>query len=425
MQVNKLTIIVGVLSVFGIGFLLTSPDSPLGDATSPLLSDPNAGHTDTADPSSEEVLKRALSSATGVPEVHARRGLGVYYEREWRLQAAQTQLEAAVEQAAAAKERHLLAAVQVDLGRVLLKRGDLRGAALVLEEAGQQTGIKPGQVGVSAGDVWRARGDVAKAAGRYEEASSAYAAARKQAEDPDDVARINAAECDLLQLQRKLGAARVRCERSLARQTLGHPERPATLKTLGLIYYFGGEQKRALGLHTRAKEAYEALGNRVEAAWMREFAIDDESALLEDEDPSTLSPLIAELEQLLQDLLAAGEETLWWRVSDCQLRLADLYRKQRRFEAAENAVKEGLAAFQRRPAGWERVPDYATIFELQGLLARDQGRLKECREHLSKSLEVLEGIIGLSVDVTYLKEEIAGLDKEIAEQAAPLEASAL
>jgi tetratricopeptide (TPR) repeat protein len=159
-----------------------------------------------------------------------------------------------------------------------------------------------------------------------------------------------------------------------------------------------------------------------EADWLREYVLDDEVALLADSNASAdeYTPLAAELQQLIDKLLAA-REPVWWRVSDARLRLADMYRKQHRFAEAEKAVSAALDAFQRRPAGYERVPDYATIFELAGVLAREQGKTDRAVEEFSEALRILEGCTDAkNMDVRYLRDEI----KELSEKSEESEKSA-
>jgi tetratricopeptide (TPR) repeat protein len=190
---------------------------------------------------------------------------------------------------------------------------------------------------------------------------------------------------------------------------------------LGLIYYFAGDPRRAHGVHSSAQLGFEASRRWSEADWLREYILDDEVAILADKNASAEEyvPLSAEMKQLIDKLVAASEP-IWWRVSDARLRLADMYRKQQRFTEAEEAVSAALEAFQRRPAGYEKVPDYATIFELAGVLAREQGKTERAVEEFSEALRILEGCTDAkNMDVRYLREEIKELSEKSDASQAP------
>ena len=163
-----------------------------------------------------------------------------------------------------------------------------------------------------------------------------------------------------------------------------------------------------------AHAGLKALQRWSEADWLREYVLDDEVAILAESNGTAdeYGPLAAEMQELIDKLLAASEP-IWWRVSDARLRLADMYRKQQRFEAAEAAVGAALEAFQRRPAGYEKVPDYATIFELAGVLAREQGKTERAVEEFSEALRILEGCTdSKNMDVRYLRDEIKELSEK-------------
>lgn len=317
-----------------------------------------------------------------------------------------------------------IASLRVDSGRILLKLGDLAGAQSMLELAADAMQNRrdtlayrfPSELNKPMSDVWILLGGVAKATGKYLDARQYYEAALQNA-DPVEHGRLEAALCDVLQLQRHLGTARKRCEAALRLQPVGDPDRPATQRVLGLIYYFAGDPRRAKGVHSSAQAQLEALQHWAEANWLREYVLDDEVAILADRNATAdeYTPLAAELQELIDKLVAASEP-IWWRVSDARLRLADMYRKQQRFNEAEEAVSAALAAFQRRPAGYEKVPDYATIFELAGVLAREQGKTDRAVEEFSEALRILEGCTDAkNMDVRYLRDEIKELS-ELAEK---------
>ena len=65
----------------------------------------------------------------------------------------------------------------------------------------------------------------------------------------------------------------------------------------------------------------------------------------------------------------------------------------------------------------DEVPDYATIFELAGVLAREQGKTDRAVEEFSEALRILEGCTDAkNMDVRYLRDEIKELS-ELSEQA--------
>jgi len=315
-----------------------------------------------------------------------------------------------------------IASLRVDSGRLLLKLGDLSGAQSMLELAADamknrrdtQVYRFPSELNKPISDVWTLLGGVAKASGKYLDARQYFEAAIQNA-DSIEHARLEAALCDVLQLQRHLGAARKRCEAALRLQPVGDPDRPATQRVLGLIYYFAGDPRRAKGVHSSAHAWLETFQRWSEADWLREYVLDDEVAILADRNATAdeYAPLAAELQQLIDKLVSASEP-IWWRVSDARLRLADIYRKQQRFGDAEEAVSAALDAFQRRPAGYEKVPDYATIFELAGVLAREQGKTERAVEEFSEALRILEGCTDAkNMDVRYLRDEIKELSEQI------------
>jgi len=314
-----------------------------------------------------------------------------------------------------------IASLRVDSGRLLLKLGDLEGAQSMLQLAADYMQNRrdtrayrfPSELNKPMSEVWTSLGGVAKATGKYMDARQYYEAAIQNA-DTIEQARLEAALCDVLQLQRHLGAARKRCETALRLQPVGDPDRPATQRVLGLIYYFAGDPRRARGVHLSAHAGLKALQRWSEADWLREYVLDDEVAILAESNGTAdeYGPLAAEMQELIDKLLAASEP-IWWRVSDARLRLADMYRKQQRFEAAEAAVGAALEAFQRRPAGYEKVPDYATIFELAGVLAREQGKTERAVEEFSEALRILEGCTdSKNMDVRYLRDEIKELSEK-------------
>jgi tetratricopeptide (TPR) repeat protein len=313
-----------------------------------------------------------------------------------------------------------IASLRVDSGRLLLKLGDLEGAQSILGLAADAMQNSrdtrayrfPSELNKPMSDVWTLLGGVAKAGGKYPDARQYYEAAIQNA-DTIEHARLEAAMCDVLQLQRHLGAARKRCETALRLQPVGDPDRPMTQRVLGLIYYFAGDPRRARGVHLSAQAGLEALRRWGDADWLREYVLDDEVAILADSNATAdeYTPLAAEMQKLIEKLLGA-REPIWWRVSDAQLRLADMYRKQQRFALAEEAVSAALDAFQRRPAGYDKVPDYATIFELAGVLAREQGKTGRAVEEFSEALRILEGCTDAkNMDVRYLRDEIKELEE--------------
>jgi tetratricopeptide (TPR) repeat protein len=314
-----------------------------------------------------------------------------------------------------------IASLRVDSGRLLLKLGDLAGAQSMLEQAAEAMQNRrdtlayrfPSELNKPMSDVWTLLGGGAKATGRYLDARQYYEAAIQNA-DTIEHARLEAALCDVLQLQRHLGSARKRCEAALRLQPVGDPDRPATQRVLGLIYYFAGDPRRAKGVHSSAQAGLEALQRWNEADWLREYVLDDQVAILADSNATAeeYTPLAAEMQELI-DKLVSAEEPIWWRVSDAWLRLADMYRKQQRFAEAEEAVSAALEAFQRRPAGYEKVPDYATIFELAGVLAREQGKTERAVEEFSEALRILEDCTDAkNMDVRYLRDEIKELTEK-------------
>jgi tetratricopeptide (TPR) repeat protein len=314
-----------------------------------------------------------------------------------------------------------IASLRVDSGRLLLKLGDLAGAQSMLEQAAEAMQNRrdtlayrfPSELNKPMSDVWTVLGGVAKATGRYLDARQYYEAAIQNA-DTIEHARLEAALCDVLQLQRHLGSARKRCEAALRLQPVGDPDRPATQRVLGLIYYFAGDPRRAKGVHSSAQAGLEALQRWNEADWLREYVLDDQVAILADSNATAeeYTPLAAEMQELI-DKLVSAKEPIWWRVSDAWLRLADMYRKQQRFAEAEEAVSAALEAFQRRPAGYEKVPDYATIFELAGVLAREQGKTERAVEEFSEALRILEDCTDAkNMDVRYLRDEIKELTEK-------------
>lgn len=311
------------------------------------------------------------------------------------------------------------ASLRIDLARVHLRLGDTQQARAALEIANGVLGHGSerweffSELDRSPQEVWTLLGDVAKAEGQYDTARSYYDAARRGS-DVSERARLDAMVCDVLQLQRKLASARRKCENALVLQPVGHPDRPMTERVLGLVYFFGGEPRRALATHSSAVRGLEQQRRHLDARWLREYVIDDEASLLEEENATAeaYAPLSARLLELIEELESG--EPVWWRISDAKLRAADLYRKQGRFAEAEAAVAESLAAFQRRPAGYDKVPDYATIFELSGLLAREQGNNDRALAEFSEALRILEGCTDAkNLDVRYLQEEIADLETTV------------
>lgn len=322
----------------------------------------------------------------------------------------------AADKALAVGREDVHAALMAEYGRVSLSIGDLRSAKWALELADERlraTGQEDSRPA-----VWLLRGDEAKAAGRYADSTGLIQKALTYFEkvgDLDGVARASAAECDLLQLQRELEPASKACARALALQPVGHPDRPLTEKAAGLTAFFHNDLQRAVGLHMSAHKGFRAQGREDDAFWMRELILDDQAGVLEAaQGPADVyTPLVNELVQLVARLEAAPE-VLWWRVSDARLRLADMQRKQQKYGEAEQNLQLSVSAFQRRPLGFEEVPDYATLFEFAGLLARDRGDLLGAQAALGKAKAVLERIVGpANTDVHMLEQEILALGAAI------------
>jgi len=419
---SQILLVIGSLAFVGLVLTLEPPSA----RTSERQLRVNESKPGTA----EIVLRNAVSGAKSkAQEGRARQGLAQMLEKQGRFEAAAKEYGLA---AAAAKEiddKFMQGSFHSDEARCHLKRGAVIDAEKALVGAADgfelyntnQPPIPPG-TDKTRGDVWLLKGNLLKTRGKFVEAASMFKKARSHSSGRDGRARVNAAECDLLQLQRNLPAALVACERALANQPRDHAERPSTQRTLGLIHYFTGDTERALSTHTNGWESLKKIGNDFEARWMREYIIDDLAALQEhaEEPTSKLDPLIAELRGLLAHL-EQSDEKLWWRISDARLRLADLFRRQEKWSEATSFIESALVAHQQRPDGWDEVPDYATIYELGGLTARDQHDYAKARAQFSRALEILEPIVGKnSLDVQYLIEEVG----ELAQKIAPLEAIA-
>lgn len=318
----------------------------------------------------------------------------------------------AADAALAKKDEVMHASLFAEFGRVQLRTGDLRGAKWALETADARLEAT-GQPNERAG-VWLLRGNVAKALGQYAESTAHIQKALawfQKVGDKKGEGRAHAAECDLLQLQRKLASAHASCHRALALQPVGHVDRARTEKTLGLVYFFANDLQKAVTTHMSALKGLKELSRDDDVLWLREMIIDDQATILEGANApaDVYTPLVNELTQIAEQLESAPE-VLWWRVSDARLRLADMERKRKNFAQAEANLKKGMDAFRSRPAGFEEVPDYATLFELKGLLARDQGDMAGAHAAMSKALEIIESIVGSdNVDVEMLREEVAAL----------------
>jgi len=421
---SQLLLIVGAFAVVG---LIMSMEPPPTRTTQRQL------RVNEVTPGTAEIVLRnaVAGSKSKAQEGRARQGLAQMLEKQGRFEAAAKEYGLAAKAAEEIEDKFMRGSFLSDEARCHLKRGAIIDAEKALEGAADgfdlyNTNQPPIPAGTdkTRGDVWLLKGNLLKARGKYTEAASMFKKARSSSSGRDGRARVNAAECDLLQLQRNLPAAIVACERALANQPKWHGERPATLRTLGLIYYFTGDTEHALSTHTNGWEALKKSGNDYEARWTREYIIDDLAALQEhNEEPTkNLDPLIAELHELLAHL-EQSEEKLWWRISDARLRLADLLRRQEKWADAESMIESSLVAHQQRPDGWDEVPDYATIFELGGLTARDQENFAKSRYHFSRALEILEPLVGKnSLDVQYLYEEIDELGKKIEPKNLVLEA---
>lgn len=381
---------------------VAAPFSQALAVVGPLLTSPGA--------SSGFLPTGAGSSSGSVAELESR---AQQLEEAGKYHSASLEFFRAGDKALAAGNEGEHARLMGEHGRVLLKVGDLKGAKWALDLADQRLQAT-GQAAARAG-VLLLRGNEAKSAGRYAEATALIhqaLTAFEKVRDPAGVARAHAADCDLLQLQRLLEPASAACARALAMQPAGHPDRPETERISGLVAFFGSDMQRAVALHMSAYKGFRAQRRELEASWLREFIIDDQAAILENAaqgHKDVYTPLINELVQLALRLESASE-VVWWRVSDARLRLADLQRKQGLFADAEESLRRALRAFQSRPAGYELVPDYATLYEFEGLLARDRGDLHGAQEALSKCKAILEPIVGPdNLDVHMLEQEIQAL----------------
>jgi len=403
----------GLFLVLFALFLLTAPSDDRSDVAADRAASMGAVHVDP-----HSILSSAAAHTAPLAAARVRQGMARLFGGRGEFPKAARELQVA-KALAEASNPLAAAALGADLGRTLLQVGDLLAARQNLEAA-RATWVQHG--GPSAdpfefrselypdpGELFLGLGQAAKAAGKYEEALEAFQQAEPWMER-EGRARLAAAQCDVLQMMRELKSAIKKCFAALSVQPRGHPDRPATERVLGLVYYFGGDARRALGMHASAWRALTQAGAHHEAAWLREYMLDDEAAALEEQekDPSAYAPLAEELERLIAGLRAV-EEPLWWRISDAELRLADLFRKQARWPEAEAAVDRALAAFQNRPEGWQQVPDYATIFELKGVVAREQGNTAKAQEDFAEALRILEGCADTTIDVRYLKDEIDDL----------------